>query len=142
MKTHARRTSKPPKDAFYIAEKHFRIRPLDSGGNQYPEVSKAFHKVLELAFPIACGKNDLTLTGTLAVKAICPRTTFPHGHFATIHSGDPKQREAMDVLWSEICKAIESAHQSGIERGKSLLIQLARGDITTSQLNDHAVKDG
>ena len=48
----------------------------------------------------------------------------------------------MDVLWSEICKAIESAHQSGIERGKSLLIQLARGDITTSQLNDHAVKDG
>jgi hypothetical protein len=137
----ARRKSQAPPDAFWIAEENYRPVLRDSTGKTYLEASRLFYQVLELVFP-AVDERSLSTVARRQIGDIVPdlNAFYPRGISATIRTATPEQRKAMNALYLAVAEALEAAHQSGIKRGKSLLVQLAKGTVTTQQFNDCALQ--
>lgn len=138
-----RRKSTFPPNTFKIADKPYRPVFVDSGHHHYPDAAKAFYKVAEMMFPKINNREYSTKASYKLMRHLMPniRVFYPCGTFATYHTGSDAQREAMNALFNAVQDAIETAHQAGIERGKSLLVMLAKGEITNQQLNEHSVQE-
>lgn len=120
-----------------------RPRFVDSSGQIHTEATEAFYSAVEAIFTgTELDKWSLTTHGSLAIRDILPKldSFYPCGMDAKIYVADPKKREALNTLFHVVLDAIETAHQSGIERGKSLLVQLAKGTLTTKEFNDSVIK--
>jgi hypothetical protein len=120
-----------------------RPRFVDSSGRIHVEATKAFYSVVEAVFAgTEIDKWSLTTDGSLAIREILPKldSFYPHGMNAMIYVADPKKRETLNALFHAVSDAIETAHQAGIERGKSLLVQLAKGGLTTNEFNESVIK--
>lgn len=116
---------------------------MDSSGTIHQEATAAFYAAVEAIFAgTEFDSRQLTVSGSLAIRSILPDINqhYPHGMNAQIYVGDPKTREALNGLFHAVLSAIETAHQSGIERGKSLLVQLAKGGLTATEFNDSVIK--
>lgn len=137
----SRRKSTPPPGAFWVAEGGHRPRFADSGGNVYKEATNNFYTVIGLMFP-EVDERTLSVNASRSIKELLPnlKQFYPRGIRAAIRTAPPEQRDAMNVLFLTVCDAIEAAHQAGIERGKSLLVQLASGGLTTKEFNDAVIK--
>lgn len=140
--TRPRRKSKVPDNSFRIAEKGHRLVFVDQGGNRYHRASEAYHRILELLFP-AIDEKEFSFHATVKLHTIVPSISehYPCGIFATMHVAPKSHQEAATKLFLEIQEAIQTAYQAGAERGKDLLIQLAKGNITAKQLNNLALED-
>ena len=120
-----------------------RPRFVDSGGTRYQEASDAYYRLIELVFP-KVDEKTLSWAAQNKIGNLIPELGlfYPCGIFQAYYTGTPEQQLALSKLFLMVQAAIEAAHQSGIERGKSLLVQLARGAITAKQLNDHSLEAG
>lgn len=136
-----RRKPKAPDNAFWVAQGHFRPRFVSSNGQRYPDTTAAFYRVLESVFP-QVDKRTLSVNAERSVIPIVPDygTFYPRGMDAAIRIATPEQRKAFNELFMAILDAIESSHKAGIERGKSLLVQLASGALTTNEFNNSVIK--
>lgn len=137
----ARRKSKPPDGAFWVAEEGHRPRFVDSGGSHHIQATEAFYRLIELMFP-AVEERSLSTAAQREIKDIVPdiRAFYPKGLFAAIRVATPEQRKALNELFICVLQALEASHQKGIERGKSLLVQLAKGGLTNKEFNECAIK--
>lgn len=138
----ARRKSEYPPGAFFVADDRNRPKFKDSGGKVHKQASQAYYELVELLFA-QIDPRRFTMHANVELRAHLPKFKFGYIHGeAAVHMDAPDMArwKAMNQLFLEVQKAIEQAHQSGIERGKSLLVQLAQGGITAKQLNDHSLK--
>lgn len=148
----ARRKSQVPPNSFWIAQAECRpafgdemVVPYNNIADIKPhvELSNAFYRLAELVFE----KIDDREFSTKALRTLMTQNFpnfgqfYPTGIHATLHVGDPAKREALNALFVAIQKALRASHRSGIKRGKSLLIQLAKGAVTAKQFNDCAVQE-
>lgn len=136
-----RRKSEPPANSFWVAQEGMRPRFIDSTGVIFEEATAAYYKLIELLFP-AVETRTLTQHARSKVNNLIPDfgVFYPRGIFATLHVGTPEQQKALNDLFLSVQQAIESAHDTGTNRGKSLLIQLAKGALTCKEFNDCAIK--
>jgi hypothetical protein len=97
--------------------------------------------VVELLFP-KLDDQEYSIQAERQVKIMIPHwgVFYPRGR-ATMHTGDPALRQAMNELFAKVQAAIEAAHLAGVERGKQLLIQLSKGELTMKQFNENAVEE-
>ena len=114
----------------------------DSGRNIHEKLSQAFFQVVDKVFPLV-EHGSLSTAAERRIFDIVPnlREFYPRGYDAAIRTGTPEQQAAMNELWHAIQEAVETSHRAGIERGKSLLVQLAKGKITTEQFNNCSLEE-
>lgn len=138
-----RRTSEPPANAFRVCQyEGHRPRFVDTQGTVYKEATDAFYDAVNAVFKgTEYDERQLTTEGHLAIRDILPNISlfYPHGA-SKIYVAEPEKREALNKLFLAFQAALQSAHHSGIERGKSLLVRLASGELTTSEFNQCALK--
>ena len=135
----ARRTSKPPHGAFYIAEKYCRPVFADASGRRYPELAESYYIVVEMLSQSY--EHRLTLKGSLAINQIVPSwgEFYPRGAHASIRVADQLTIDFLNRLWKKTQAAIEQSYQNGVTKGQSLLTQLASGDITVDEMNKRSI---
>jgi len=136
-----RRKPKAPENSFWVAQAHFRPRFISGDGTLYPKATAAYYRIIELMFP-QVDKRTLSANAERDVSPIVPDygTFYPRGLDAAIRIATPEQRQALNDLFKAIQEAIQLSHEAGIERGKSLLVQLAKGALTTNEFNDSVIK--
>lgn len=119
-----------------IAEARCRPTPADPSGHRYDKLQETYFKLLLAMFPPAYGRFDLatqahrTATWRQVPKASC---VYPIGFNYTIHLMDEKQRACANELFRQVCAALDKAYRRGLEHGRNLLGQLARGELTVGQ---------
>lgn len=125
---------KPPEGTFWLAEDS---RRLTFPGE--PELTRAFYALLEACCPFVSDSslsfrgnscNDLPLIPNVG-------EFYPRGADATLRCATPTQQMYFSSLFLHISKALGRARVSGKKEGKNLLVSLARGKITASDLDAH-----
>lgn len=136
-----RRKPKAPDNSFWVAQEHFRPRFVTSNGSTYLDATAAYYRVVEL-MSAQVDKRTLSANAERDVNPIVPDygVFYPRGMDAAIRVATPEQQKALNHLFETFRQALEVAHQAGIERGKSLLVQLASGALTTNEFNASVIK--
>lgn len=95
-----------------------------------PSIHAAFHELANV-----CGSKGRTMTPLFDVMI----TDCMCGRNEDITM--PKQRaEALKALYDAICLGMRGAYDQGLERGGSLLLQLADGDLSSDEFNRRVFK--
>ncbi len=130
-----RRKSQAPEGTFWVADE--RYRPcFKIGGVESPCATVAFYKVLELMCP-ETPINELSDAARRSVTDIIPRLAefYPRGMDAKLRVGTKQQQDLLNSLFYWVQAALDKAHANGVKKGRELLVQLARGEITFQQLD-------
>ena len=102
----------------------------DTLGNSYPELRDLFLRMLRAFSPPVDHKRK---PGDKFVPLIPDTKTFyPKGFNATSHLMTPEQQQAASDLYNAVGNAIETSYQRGLRYGRSLLAQLAKGEVRIS----------
>jgi hypothetical protein len=98
----------------------------DPSGHAYTELRELFFKLLRSFSPAL--QHDSRAGDN--VPAVPDTGTFcPHGIFPTYHVMTPEQQENANEMYIAIGLAVQAAYNRGLDYGRDILGQLARGDI-------------
>ena len=125
---------KPPEGTFWLAEE--RLRPIFPGN---PELTKTYYTLLETCCPFV-SNNSLEFRGhSCRDLPLVPDfgEFYPRGLNATLRCAPVSQQLYFSSLFVSISKALGRARVSGKKEGKNLLVSLARGKITASDLDGY-----
>jgi hypothetical protein len=135
------RSRKLPDGSFWLAQKQCRPRFADRV-KVHGAVTVAYYRAVEAFCPMVAAREVFTERARRDLHAMVPNIGefYPRGLYADIRTATPGQRDALDKLFIEIQRAIDSAYDAGVEQGKGLLVELAKGQLTVDQFNDYKKK--
>lgn len=133
--------SKVPANAFWLAEPGYRPRFTD-GEYVCLGLTKAFYDLVE-ELSIELNKHDYSSGSLRTVRPpLIPDIGdfYSRGIFASIRVASPKVQRLLNRIFAETQAEIIQTHKRGVERGKALLVQLAKGSLTVGEFNDTITK--
>jgi hypothetical protein len=98
----------------------------DPWGNGYPELRELYFQLLRSFSPSF--EHNPKPSDRIPVL---PNTGsfYPHGIFPTYHVMTPEQQKLVNETYMAMGRAIQTAYGRGLDYGRDILGQLARGDI-------------
>lgn len=131
---------KIPANAFWLAEPTHRPRFTD-GEHVCLGPTEAFYRLVQ-AVSVELDKHEYSSASLRVVKPpLIPALDdfYPRGILASIRTAEPKVQRLLDNLFVSMQIALVQSHARGVERGKALLVQLAKGELTVREFNDTVI---
>jgi hypothetical protein len=97
----------------------------------YKAVAAAYFAALETFFPALDRTRKLSRYNESIETIPNLKDFYPCGVFHTYHALTPAQQEVATKLYVAIGDALDVAFQRGLDYGRNLLVQMAKGEITS-----------
>jgi hypothetical protein len=108
---------------------------MDEDADVYAPIVTAYFEMMEAFAPkVTPDKSERYSTGVI------PHGTHPIGTFPTYHQLTPEQQTKANAMFVAISATIKVAYTRGLNHGRDLLTQMARGEVSPQDFDSGSAK--